>query len=237
MKVALIGYGKMGHIIEQKLLERGHTVVARFNSQGIDLSELKKAEIAIEFSKPESAFNNIKTSLEAGIATVSGTTGWLKYYPEITALSQSRKVGFLYASNFSLGVNLFFALNKKLAGLMSSYPSYQASLTEVHHLQKLDAPSGTGITLAEQILAENSQYKKWELKENAQKDDLSIEALREENVPGTHIINYDSPIDSISIKHTAHSREGFALGAVLAAEYLIDKTGVCTMQDVLNLNE
>lgn len=237
MKVALIGYGKMGHIIEKNLLERGHTVVAKFDSQGINLSELKKAEIAIEFSKPESAFTNIKTALDANIPVVSGTTGWLKQYDEIVALSQSKKVGFLYASNFSLGVNLFFALNKKLAALMSSYPAYRASLTEIHHLQKLDAPSGTAITLAEQILAENSQYQNWALKEEASSDNLSIEALREKDVSGTHTINYDSEIDNISITHTAHNREGFALGAILAAEYLIDKTGVCTMQDVLNLHE
>tara|TARA_R110002050_G_scaffold83381_4_gene178206 strand:+ start:5280 stop:5993 length:714 start_codon:yes stop_codon:yes gene_type:complete len=237
MKVAIIGYGRMGHIIEQKLEERGHTIVARFNSQGIDLNELKKAEIAIEFSKPESAFSNIKTALETNIPVVSGTTGWLEHYQDITALSEKKQVGFLYASNFSLGVNLFFAINKKLAALMSSYPSYEASLTEVHHLQKLDAPSGTAITLAEQILAQNKQYKNWSLLGEAAKNDLSIEALREKDVPGTHIINYNSPIDSISIKHTAHNREGFALGAVLAAEYLITKNGVCTMQDVLNLNE
>jgi len=237
MKVALIGYGKMGHIIEKNLLERGHEVVAKFDSQGITLSELKKAEIAIEFSKPESAYSNIKTSLEANIPVVCGTTGWLKQYHEIVALSQSKKVGFLYASNFSLGVNLFFALNKKLATLMSSYPSYRASLTEIHHLQKLDAPSGTAITLAEQILAENSQYQDWALQEEASSDNLCIEALREKDVSGTHSINYDSDIDNISITHTAHNREGFALGAILAAEYLIDKTGVCTMQDVLNLHE
>ena len=237
MKVALIGYGKMGHIIEKNLLKREHSVVAKFDSRGINLAELKKADIAIEFSKPESAFSNIKTSLEANIPVVCGTTGWLKKYDEIVALSQSKKVGFLYASNFSLGVNLFFALNKKLAALMSSYPSYKASLTEIHHLEKLDAPSGTAITLAEQILKENSRYQDWALKEDANSDTLSIDALREKDVSGTHSIDYESEIDSIRITHTAHNREGFALGAVLAAEYLIDKTGVCTMQDVLNLHE
>jgi len=237
MKVALIGYGKMGHIIEQKLLERGHIVVAKFNSSGILLPELQKAQIAIEFSKPETAFTNIKTAIEANIPVVSGTTGWLKDYPEIAELSNSKKIGFLYASNFSLGVNLFFALNKKLAALMAPYPSYQAGITEIHHLQKLDAPSGTAITLAEDILNANPTYKNWALKDAAAVNALSIEALRQKDVPGTHIINYRTEIDAISIKHTAHSREGFALGAVLAAEYLINKSGVCTMQDVLNLNE
>ncbi len=237
MKVALIGYGKMGHIIEKNLLVRGHSVVAKFNSEGINLSELKKAEIAIEFSNPESAFTNIRTSIEANIPVVSGTTGWLKHYEEIVALSETKKVGFLYASNFSLGVNLFFSLNKKLAALMSSYPSYRASLKEIHHLEKLDAPSGTAITLAEQILSKNSQYTDWSLKDKANSKNLTIEALREKDVSGTHFINYESEIDSISISHTAHNREGFALGAILAAEYLIDKNGVCTMQDVLNLHE
>jgi 4-hydroxy-tetrahydrodipicolinate reductase len=237
MNVALVGYGKMGQIIEQKLLERGHKIVAKFNSQGIDKIKLAQADIAIEFSKPESAYQNLKTSLECNVPVVSGTTGWLEHYDEIAELSKSRKVGFLYASNFSLGVNLFFALNKKLAQLLALYPSYKASLTEIHHLQKLDAPSGTAITLAEQMIHVNPNYTQWMLKGEAYKQGLSIEALREKEVPGTHIINYDSDIDSISIKHTAHSRDGFALGAVLAAEYLITKTGVCTMQDVLNLNE
>jgi 4-hydroxy-tetrahydrodipicolinate reductase len=237
MNVALIGYGKMGQIIEKKLVERGHKVVARFDSQGIDRNKLAKADVAIEFSKPESAYENLKTSLECNVPVVAGTTGWLEKYKSIAELSESRKVGFLYASNFSLGVNLFFALNKKLAQLLAPYPSYNASLTEIHHLQKLDAPSGTAITLAEQIVTANPTFKKWMLKGEASDQDLTIESLREKEVPGTHIINYNSDIDSISIKHTAHSREGFALGAVLAAEYLISKTGVCTMQDVLNLNE
>lgn len=238
MKVAIIGYGKMGRIIEKKLLERGHQVVAKFGSEGINLNELQKAEVAIEFSRPESAFENLKTCLNQSIPVVCGTTGWLKDYDEICRITEKNKTAFLYASNFSLGVNLFFALNKKLAELMSPYGDYQAKVEEIHHLQKLDAPSGTAISLAEDLIKHNANYQSWLLKGStkSQAPVLDIEAFREQDVPGTHIINYENEIDRISIKHEAKSREGFALGAVLAAEYLIDKTGVCSMQNVLNLS-
>lgn len=236
MKVALIGYGKMGKIIERILKERGHEVVARFGKEGINSADLKQAEVAIEFSVPEAAFANIKACFEDGVPVVTGTTGWLDRYEEALSLCEKQAGALLYASNFSLGVNLFFALNRQLAELMKDYPQYQSALTEIHHIHKKDAPSGTAISLAEDLIAGLPQLKSWKLKEdNPEAEDLPITAIRENEVPGTHAVSYRSAIDDIEIKHTAHNREGFALGAVMAAEYLKGKTGVYSMRDVLNL--
>lgn len=235
MKVALIGYGKMGHIIEGLLQERGHEVVAKFGKDGIIDAELKLAEVAIEFSVPEAAYANILKCFELGVPVVTGTTGWLAHYEEAVARCKALEGAMLYASNFSLGVNLFFALNRQLAALMRDYPQYRAEMTEIHHIHKKDAPSGTAITLAEDLIAATG-LKAWKLSdENPSAEELPIAAIRENEVPGTHAIQYRSAIDDIEIKHTAHNREGFALGAVLAAEYLKGKTGVYSMRDVLNL--
>ncbi len=236
MKVALVGYGKMGKTLEKILVDRGHEVVARFGSEGIQVAELKKADVAIEFSVPEAAYGNLKTCLESSVPIVTGTTGWLDRYDEIVSLCEQQKGGLIYASNFSLGVNLFFALNRYLAELMAPYSDYNAEMTEIHHIHKLDAPSGTAISLAEDLIKSLPQKDKWALQENTQSDsDLSIKAIRENEVPGTHSIRYSSAIDDIEITHTAHNRQGFALGAVIAAEYLNGKQGVYSMRDVLNL--
>lgn len=237
MKVALIGYGKMGRIIESILLERGHEVVAKFGKSGIDTQSLSQADVAIEFSVPEAAFGNIETCINAGVPVVTGTTGWLGRYDEAVALCESKKGGLLYASNFSLGVNLFFDLNRRLAELMAPYQEYQVDLTEIHHIHKKDAPSGTAISIAEDIIKLNPKLDHWKLSDDApEASDLPITAIRENEVPGTHSVRYHSAIDDIELKHTAHNREGFALGAVLAAEYLNGKQGIYSMRDVLNLN-
>ncbi len=216
MKTAIIGYGKMGREIEKILNERNHEVVATFGSEGIDIQKLKAADVAIEFSRPEAAFSNLAACFENKIPVVSGTTGWLSQYDEAVKLCQSNDSAFLYASNFSVGVNLFFEINKRLSELMNVHKEYDISIEEIHHTQKLDAPSGTAITLAEQI-AENLDRKSgWTLNEKHAAEQIQIKAKRIENVNGTHIIHYDSEIDSIEIKHEAHSRKGFAYGAVLA---------------------
>lgn len=229
MKIALLGYGKMGKTIERIALERGHEIVLKVDAPGD--YDLSKAQVAIEFSTPQSAFANISKALSLGLPTVAGTTGWLEHYPEAVALCKVHEAAFLYASNFSIGVNIFFELNKTLAQFMQKYPEYAVSIEEIHHTQKLDAPSGTAITLAEQII-KNSDKKEWKLGE-ATAEEIPITAKRIENIPGTHIVSYQSPIDTIEIKHTAHNREGFALGAVLAAEWLLTRKGVFSMKDVL----
>ena len=234
MKVALIGYGKMGRIIEETLLQRGHEVVAKFGSEGIVVEELKKAEVAIEFSVPEAAYDNIVCCLENQVPVAIGTTGWLDRYAEIEQLCQQSQGAFLYASNFSLGVNIFFAVNQHLAKLIAPR-NYDLNLEEIHHIHKLDAPSGTAISLAEQIIANNPEYQDWSLLPDSETGKIPIEAKRIEEVPGTHIISYENDIDKIEIKHEAKNRQGFALGAVLAAEYLKGKSGVFSMSDVLNL--
>lgn len=234
MKVALIGYGKMGKTIETILIERGHSVIARFGSNGINTNALKQADVAIEFSRPESAFNNIRTSLNCKVPVVVGTTGWLEHYEEAEKLCLEKKSAFLYASNFSLGVNIFFELNKQLASIMNNQTDYDIKMEEIHHTEKLDAPSGTAITLAEQIINKVNRKSEWAL-ENAETDDqIVIEAKRIPEVPGTHSIEYISEIDTIEIRHTAHNRKGFALGAVVAAEFLWNKEGIYQMKDVLN---
>ena len=230
MKIALLGYGKMGKTIERLALERGHEIIFRI-SEDIESYDLQQADVAIDFSVPTAAFNNITTCFKKQVPVVSGTTGWLQHYEDAVKSCKENDAAFIYASNFSLGVNLFFELNKKLAQMMKNFPEYTVGIEEIHHTQKLDAPSGTAISLAEQII-ENSEKKGWKLDE-AGEDELPIVAKRIENVPGTHIISYDSPVDTIKIEHVAHSRDGFALGAIVAAEWLQHKKGVYSMKDVL----
>lgn len=231
MKIALLGYGKMGKTIERIAIERGHEVVLKI-TENIEDHNLQQADVAIDFSIPKAAFKNITTCFKEGVPVISGTTGWLENYDSAVKACEKEGAAFLYASNFSVGVNLFFELNKKLASLMKSFNDYSVEIEEIHHLQKLDAPSGTAITLAEQIIDKSSKTG-WQL-DKAGGNEIPIYARREENVPGTHVISYKSSIDSIEIKHTAHSREGFALGAVLAAEWIKDKKGVFSMKDVLS---
>lgn len=230
MKIALLGYGKMGHVIEKIAVERGHEIVLR---KSIDdtYDGLLQADVSIEFSVPSAAVENISTSLNAGIPVVSGTTGWLQDYHKMEQLCTAQNTAFMYSSNFSLGVNLFFELNSYLAKLMAKFDQYNIAMQEIHHTQKLDAPSGTAITLANSILSA-SKYDGWSI-ENPTENELFIDAQRIENVPGTHSVFYNSVVDSIEIKHTAHNREGFGLGAVLAAEWLIAKKGVFTMKNML----
>ncbi len=238
MKIALIGYGKMGKEIEKIALDRGHEIVLKIditNPEDLTLANLQKVDAAIEFTIPSSAIANYKLCFEAGIPVVSGTTGWLEHLPEVHQLCKEKDGTFFYASNFSLGVNIFFALNKKLAELMSNRSEYKVEMTEIHHTQKLDAPSGTAITLAEDILNTNPQKKSWVNQATDQSDQLGIISEREGQVPGTHIINYDSEVDYIEITHCAKSRKGFAFGAVLAAEYSFGKKGILSMNNLLNI--
>jgi 4-hydroxy-tetrahydrodipicolinate reductase len=232
MKIALLGYGRMGKSIEAIAIERNHTISLKVTSETKDF-DFSSTDVAIDFSLPSTAVANIKRALDAGVPVISGTTGWLDDYNDIITYCNSKNGTFLYASNFSLGVNIFFEINKRLSQLMSGFLEYTTEIEEIHHTQKLDAPSGTAITLAEQII-ENTNYNNWTL-DKAQQNDIHIEAKRIEGVPGTHEIVYNSEIDSISIKHTAHSRQGFAMGAVIAAEWIKDKKGVFTMKDVLNI--
>lgn len=232
MKIALLGYGKMGQAIEKIAIERGHTIVLK-KSIDDSFDGIEQADVAIDFSIPSAAVENITKCLESGIAVVSGTTGWLEDYGKMVDKCKANNGAFIYGSNFSLGVNLFFELNEHLARLMQNFPKYKTEIKEIHHTQKLDAPSGTAITLANAII-ENSDYSSWAL-EKKKEDELLIEAERTDNVPGTHTVYYKNPIDTIEITHTAHSREGFAQGAVIAAEWLQGKKGVFTMKDVLNL--
>lgn len=233
MKIALLGYGKMGQVIERIAKERGHEIVLK-KSRNASFEGLDKADVAIDFSIPNAAVDNISTCFENGIPVISGTTGWLEHYSRMVQLCEEKKGAFIYASNFSLGVNIFFELNEYLAKMMSQFTQYDTSIQEIHHTQKLDAPSGTAITLAESII-NNSDYSSWALDEAKKSDELVINSERIPNVPGTHIITYQSAVDTIEIKHEAHSREGFALGAVVAAEWIFGKKGVYTMKDVLNL--
>jgi 4-hydroxy-tetrahydrodipicolinate reductase len=232
MNIALLGYGKMGKVIERIALERGHTIVLRKTRQNA-FDGLETADVAIDFSIPDAAVENITACLQNGIPVVSGTTGWLAQYEAMKALCKKQNGAFLYGSNFSLGVNLFFELNQKLAQLMAKFPQYAVDMEEIHHTQKLDKPSGTAITLAEGLLPYTS-FTQWSLDADAT-DALYIDVKRENEVPGTHSIFYRSAVDTIEIKHTAHNREGFAYGAVIAAEWLPTRKGVFTMKDVLDL--
>ena len=238
MKIALIGYGKMGQAIEAIALERGHEIVLKIdigNRESFTREYLQKADVAIEFTSPHSAVENILRCIEYEIPVVCGSTGWLAELPEIETALYKYDGSFLYASNFSLGVNIFFEVNKLLARLMAGKKEYDVQMVEVHHTQKKDAPSGTAITLAEQILAVDFNKKRWVNLPTVNKDELYIKSQRIDPAPGTHTVNWTSAIDDIEIKHTAHSRTGFALGAVLAAEFLAGKKGIFTMKDVLGL--
>lgn len=232
MKIALLGYGKMGKVIEKIALERGHEIVLRKGSLA-SFDGLLDADVAIDFSVPNSAVNHITECLNHNIPIVSGTTGWLDNYDEMVNLCQEKNGSFIYGSNFSLGVNIFFELNNYLAKMMKNLSDYNVSMEEIHHTQKLDAPSGTAISLAGGII-KNTDYTNWTL-DKASTNEIYIDAKRIENIPGTHSVFYDSKVDQIEIKHTAHNREGFALGSVIAAEWLLEKKGVFTMKDVLGI--
>lgn len=232
MKIALLGYGKMGQVIEKIALERGHEIVLRKDEKST-FEGLSTADVAIDFSVPSAAVENISTCFHANVPVISGTTGWLEHYSSIEALCLETKGALISSSNFSLGVNIFFELNEYLAKMMSKFDSYQVSMEEIHHTQKLDAPSGTAISLAKGIM-ENSSYTKWTL-DNPNQGEIHIDAKRIGTVPGTHTVEYNSTVDSIEIKHTAHNRDGFALGAVIAAEWIVGKQGVFSMKDVLDL--
>ena len=237
MRIALIGYGKMGKTIEQIALKRGHQIVSIVdinNPEEIHSEAFKSADVAIEFTTPATAFNNYMQCFEANVPVVSGTTGWLDRLDEVKAKCEQEGKTFFYAYNFSVGVNIFFALNKYLAKIMNDFPSYDVRMTETHHIHKLDAPSGTAITLAEGILENIDRKDRWTLETAEQPTDLPIHAIREGEVPGIHEIVYDSEADYISIKHSAKSRAGFALGAVIAAEFTAGKKGFLGMNDLFH---
>jgi 4-hydroxy-tetrahydrodipicolinate reductase len=239
MKIALLGYGKMGKEIEKIALEREHEIILRIdetNQADLNKENLSKADVAIDFSIPGAAYNNILKCFEADTPIVCGTTGWLDKFEEIHTNAQENNKGFFYASNFSIGVNVFFKVNQFLARIMNKTSEYEVSMEEIHHIHKLDAPSGTAITLAEGIISEIEQKKGWLLDKPSNTSDIGIKAIREKEVPGTHRIKYDSEVDYINIEHVAKSRKGFAMGAVLAAEYINGKKGYHTMDDLLNIN-
>lgn len=232
MKIALFGYGKMGKMIERTALGRGHVISTKVDigTTNIDFSDM---DVAIDFSTPDAALGNISSCLEHDIPIISGTTGWLKDYDKVVDLCHEKNGALIYASNFSLGVNIFFELNAYLAKMMRNVNAYKIALEETHHTQKLDAPSGTAITLAQGVI-ENTDYLDWKLDGNGEKI-VPITSKRIDAVPGTHTVSYHSEVDSIEIQHTAHNREGFALGAVIAAEWILGKKGIFSMKDVLNL--
>jgi len=232
MKIALLGYGKMGKVIEKIALERGHEIVLKkdeFNT----FDGIENADVAIDFSAPSIAVDNISTAINKGVPVISGTTGWLENYHEMVQLCESKNAAFLYSSNFSLGVNLFFELNDYLAKMMAKFKEYNVSMEEIHHTQKLDKPSGTAISLANAII-NHSDKNNWAI-ENPKEDDVFIDVKRIDDVSGTHSVFYNSAVDYIEIKHVAHNRDGFALGSVIAAEWIIGKKGVFSMKDVLDL--
>jgi 4-hydroxy-tetrahydrodipicolinate reductase len=239
MKIALLGYGKMGKTIERLALQEGHEIVLKINRENtssFNIENLRNADVAIEFSTPQSVVQNILTCFEAGIPVIVGTTAWSDYKSEIEQRCKTSGGTMLSASNFSLGVNIFFELNSKLAQLMSNYLQYKISITEIHHTAKLDAPSGTAITLAESLIENNINYRDWKNETTLEKNVIPIESHREPDVPGTHIVKYASPEDIIEIKHTAINREGFAKGAILAAHWIIGKKGVFSMRDLLDFD-
>ncbi|MDR1755759.1 MAG: 4-hydroxy-tetrahydrodipicolinate reductase [Culturomica sp.] len=243
MKIALLGYGRMGRAIEKIAEQGGHTVILRIdveNREQITSGRLQEADVAIDFSVPAVAVDNYRWCFANRVPVVSGTTGWLERWEEVVACCREQNGGFFYASNFSLGVNLFFRLNRELARMMQHFPGYRAGIEEIHHIHKLDAPSGTAITLSEGILSEHSGYNTWQLLESGGKpgdETLPVKAVREGEVPGTHIVSYRSPVDEIRISHEAFSREGFAYGALLAAEFMKGKTGVYGMEDLLKAGD
>ena len=236
MNIAIIGYGKMGHEIEKICRERGHNIVCTIDANEeakFEGDEFKSADVAIEFSSPESALNNYKRAFAANVPVVSGTTGWLDNIDVVKEACKKDGQTFFYASNFSLGVNILVAVNKYLANIMNDFPEYEVNVDETHHIHKLDAPSGTAITIAEGILQSLERKKQWKLDEQSSDDDLQINAFREGEVPGIHTIKYESEVDSITLSHTAKSRKGFALGAVVAAEFTANRKGFLGMQDLL----
>jgi 4-hydroxy-tetrahydrodipicolinate reductase len=243
MNIALLGYGKMGQVIERIAMERGHKIVLK-KDQNNSFDGLSNADVAIDFSVPMAAVSNISSCFHANVPVISGTTGWLEHYDEMALLCAAKNGGFISSSNFSLGVNIFFELNDHLAKIMSKFANYTVDIEEIHHTQKLDAPSGTAISLAKGVI-ENSSYTNWtldKLETNHTSDtelgnQIHIEAKRIGTVPGTHTVTYNSVVDAIEIKHTAHNREGFALGAILAAEWIVGKQGIFTMKDVLELDK
>ncbi len=235
MRVAIIGYGKMGKAIEPILVSRGHQVVVKINSQNpLNVEKLDGIDVAIEISRPDLALSHIQMCLDAKVPVVVGTTGWYDQFENIKERVNKENLSLLYATNFSIGVHLVFALNEQLAKWMKNFPQYEPSIEEIHHTAKLDAPSGTGITMAEGILKHISRKKSWVNRSSQQPEELALTSIREENVPGTHSISYVSDVDTIELKHTAHNRSGFALGAVEAAEWLVGHPGIHSMQEFLN---
>jgi 4-hydroxy-tetrahydrodipicolinate reductase len=237
MKIALIGYGKMGRTIEEIAISRGHEIVLKIdvsNAGDLTKENLKRADVAIEFTTPDSAVDNYQLCFDAGVPVVSGTTGWLSRREEVEKACQEKGSCFFYASNFSLGVNLFFELNRRLARMMNAFGQYNVSMTEVHHTQKLDAPSGTAISLAEDIISEVKRMDSWTIGEPVSDHEIPIKAIREGEVPGIHSVKYDSEVDFIEITHSAKSRRGFAFGAVLAAEFCQGRQGILSMKNLLN---
>lgn len=239
MKIALIGYGKMGKAIEAIALQKGHTIGLKIdadNQDALTKENLQQQDVAIEFTNPNSAVKNIMACIDAGIPIVSGSTGWLDKWEKVKNYCTEKNGTLLYASNFSIGVNLFFEINKRLASLMAQHNEYDVTVEEIHHTEKKDAPSGTAITIAEQILSHNLHKTSWVNETATNADQLSIISKRIDPAPGTHHVKYSSPIDDIEIIHTAHNRSGFAMGAVMAATYIKDKKGIFTMQDVLDIS-
>lgn len=237
MNIALIGYGKMGKAIEETALQKGHTIILKIdldNQHEFTAGNLHKADVAIEFTGPETAAKNIFTCLDAGIPVISGSTGWLSKLPDIEKYCLEKNGSFLYASNFSIGVNIFFELNSLLAKMMANFPEYEVSIDEIHHTGKKDSPSGTAITLAEKVISELPGKSSWVNNQPADSSQLQIFSRRIDPAPGTHTVKYSSAIDDIEIIHTAHNRKGFASGALMAAEYIVNRKGIHTMKDVLS---
>lgn len=233
MNILLVGYGKMGKTIERVALQRGHRIAGKIDIDNLGDLDTAEGDVAIEFSHPDAAYQNVKKCIARGIPTVCGTTGWLERKGEIEKLTKEKGSTFFYASNYSMGVNVFFKLNEHLARMMNQFQGYDVSIDEVHHAEKKDAPSGTAITLAEGVIRNLDRKKKWVKKSASRKDEIEIQSFRIDDVPGTHIVKYASVIDDLEIKHTAHTREGFALGAVMVAEWVLDKKGVLNMDDFL----
>lgn len=237
MNIAIIGYGRMGKMIEKIALERGHNILFRFdidNMQDFTEENLRKVDVAIEFTTPQSAYKNVKKCLDANVPVVSGTTGWLEKMEELRTQTIKENKAFFYSSNFSIGVNIIFYLNRRLAQIMNQFPQYKPSITETHHIHKKDAPSGTAITLANGIIDNLSRINSWTM-DQPETDQLKITSIRKDEIPGIHSIVYDSDFDTIELKHSAKGREGFATGAVMAAEFLVGKRGFYTMEDLLQL--
>lgn len=238
MKIALVGYGKMGKTIERIALERGHEIVLRIsldNRNDMNTDHLKKADVVIEFTSPESAFDNVRQCLQMGLPVVCGSTGWNDKLEEAQQICLANNTALLQSSNFSIGVNIFFQINALMAKMMNAYPEYELSLSETHHTHKKDAPSGTAITIAERILENLDRKKSWTITQPFSPNELSIKSYRIDEVPGTHTVTYSSTVDDIELTHTAHNRDGFALGAVISAEFLVNKKGIFSMKDVLGL--